>query len=888
MTRLIFTTVFLLGASVIIWMGMGFIGSNPLALTIIAIIACVYVIGFIELIQFRGATSTLHYFLSLITKEEAPSATTLDARLAKLHPSLFNSVRLRIEGERVPLPAPVLSPYLVGLLVMLGLLGTFAGMVDTLKGAVIALEGTTELQAVRAGLAAPIKGLGLAFGTSVAGVAASAMLGLLSTLSRRDRMIATRILDSKISTVLRTFSLSFNRQETYRALQNQAQAFPEVVDKLELLTTKIGKMGSDLGVKLVSDQEVFHESVKQNYMDLAASVGKSLRDSLSESGRLTSEAVVPIFTDAIIKISDRVAKSVNDTHDNLTETTKTQLDAISVQVLKASDEASTSWAAGLVKHECANQNLVNELNNALSSFNTSFELKSNSLLESFNEASQSVLVEQAEDNDKRLSVWHDSFERTHHTVNKQLEETTKIFSNELKQVNDLQKINIDGSTKQLEETTKIFSNELKQVNDLQKMNIDGSTKQLEETTKIFSNELKKVNDLQKINIDGSTKQLEETTKIFSNELKQISDLQKMNLDSSTKQLEETTKIYSDELKQANDLQKINIDSSTKQLELVSSLLMENWQSSSDASLIEQDRLLEKLKSVMNDVVDNTSATSTAMISEISSKLKTSEELVATRVQTESDWLNSYESRVNQIVSMVSSELKSLVDAEQIRGSEATEQLAQLETTVATQLAALGNALEAPMTRLIETASETPRAAAEVISHLRREISNNIERDNSLLEERVQIIESLDSLFNSLEKNSIGQRDAVEQLVSSSSNMLKDVGNHFSQHIESEVDKLTVISDHFSGSAVEMASLGDAFSHSVELFNQSTGCLIENLSRIEESLNTSTNKSDEQMAYYIAQAREIIDHSVSSQQGIIDQLSQLGTKSKKKVATAEVV
>jgi biopolymer transport protein ExbB/TolQ len=64
---------------------------------------------------------------------------------------------------------------------MLGLLGTFVGMVDTFQGAVFALEGSTELQAIREGLAAPINGLSLAFGTSFAGVAASAMLGLSST-----------------------------------------------------------------------------------------------------------------------------------------------------------------------------------------------------------------------------------------------------------------------------------------------------------------------------------------------------------------------------------------------------------------------------------------------------------------------------------------------------------------------------------------------------------------------------------------------------------------------------------------------------------------------------------------------------------------------------------
>jgi len=773
MTRFIFTVAFLLGASVIVWMGMGFIGLNPLALTIIAIIAGVYVVGFIELIKFRGATSTLHGFLASLTNNDAPpSVAQLDERLSKLHTSLFNSVRLRIEGERVPLPAPVLSPYLVGLLVMLGLLGTFAGMVDTLKGAVIALEGTTELQAVRAGLAAPIKGLGLAFGTSVAGVAASAMLGLLSTLSRRDRMMATRVLDSKISTALRAFSLSFNRQETYRALQNQAQAFPEVVDKLELLTAKIEKMSSDLGAQLVSDQETFHDSARQNYTDLAASVGDSLRESLSESGRITSEAILPIFKDAILDISSHITLSVHETHENLTETTKAQLDAITKQVLQASNESNASWAAGFLEHERANQGLMNEMNSVFNSFNDSFQLKSTSLIESFNDTSQSLLSGQAEDNDKRLAVWRESFESSHHQINKQLEVTTSLFTEEIKQVNELQQINIEGSIKQLES--------------------------------------------------------------------------------------------------------------------VSSLLMENWKLSSDTSISVQEGLSESLQQAVAEVVDNTRQTSTTMVTEITQMLKTSEELVEARVKTESDWLNSYENRVSEIVNMVSAELKLLVDAELTRGAQTTEQLVKLETTVATQLGVLGNALEAPMMRLIETASETPRAAAEVISHLRREISNNIERDNSLLEERAQIIESLDSLFNSLEENSIGQRDAVEQLVSSSSSMLKDVGSHFTQHIESEVDKLIVISDHFSGSAVEMASLGDAFSHSVELFNQSTGCLIENLVRIEESLNTSTNKSDEQMAYYVAQARDIIDHSMSSQQGIINQLSQLDTKSKKKLASAEAV
>ena len=175
MKKHLFTAAFVLGAAAVVWVGSGFVGANLLALTMTAVIGAVYVFGALELRQFRQATATLATALAAIP-EPLPS---LNGWLANVHASLQNPVRLRIEGERIGLPGPALTPYLVGLLVMLGMLGTFLGMVVTLNGAVFALEGTTDLQAIRSALAAPIKGLGLAFGTSVAGVAASAMLGLM-------------------------------------------------------------------------------------------------------------------------------------------------------------------------------------------------------------------------------------------------------------------------------------------------------------------------------------------------------------------------------------------------------------------------------------------------------------------------------------------------------------------------------------------------------------------------------------------------------------------------------------------------------------------------------------------------------------------------------------
>jgi hypothetical protein len=106
--------------------------------------------GAFELHRYRQATATLPAALANL----AAPPTSLGVWLDSLHPSLRNAVRLRVEGERVALPGPSMTPYLVGLLVLLGMLGTFLGMVGTLRSTGVALESAADLQAIRASLAA--------------------------------------------------------------------------------------------------------------------------------------------------------------------------------------------------------------------------------------------------------------------------------------------------------------------------------------------------------------------------------------------------------------------------------------------------------------------------------------------------------------------------------------------------------------------------------------------------------------------------------------------------------------------------------------------------------------------------------------------------------------
>ena len=230
--------------------------------------------------------------------------------------------------------------------------------------------------------------------------------------------------------------------------------------------------------------------------------------------------------------------------------------------------------------------------------------------------------------------------------------------------------------------------------------------------------------------------------------------------------------------------------------------------------------------------------------------------------------------LDTLLARTGEQLSALRDQEAARGDAATQRLADLEATVTRHLTELGTALEAPMTRLIETASETPKAAAEVISRLREEMAQSSERDNELLEERRRIMGELDALLTAQQQAAGVQRDAVETLIRDAGGVLKEVSDTFAGQVDAQTARLDEAAADITGGAHEVASLGDAFGTAVNLFSESNGKLLDNLKRIETSLEQSAARSDEQLAYYVEQAREVIDLSLSSQKEVIDALAAL--------------
>ncbi|RJG01028.1 DUF802 domain-containing protein [Noviherbaspirillum sedimenti] len=716
----LFAAAFLLGALGVIWVGVGFIDSSFLALAMTAIIGAVYVFGALELRQFRQATATLADALAAIPESLANLADLagLDKWLASVHPSLQNPVRLRIEGERVGLPGPTLTPYLVGLLVMLGMLGTFLGMAVTLKGAVFALEKTTDLQAMRSALAVPVSGLGLAFGTSVAGVAASAMLGLMSALSRRERMLAAQLLDTRIATVLRRFSLTHQRQETFKALQLQSQALPAVVDQLQAMMTQMADMNQQLGQqlsqRLLGNQEDFHSNVKGVYTDLARAVDQSLRESLSQSAQAAGESIKPVVEAAM----SGIAREANLMHERMTEKVERQLDGLSARFGVTATTVAETWTAALSSHEQASAGIVASVGRSLDAFTATFEQRSGALVATVGETYTSLQTAQAERDKQQQQSW------------------------------------------------------------------------------------------------------------------------------------------------------------TQSLETMAASLTRELQQTGAQTLSQQQQICDSLTRTAQDITDHAQASAGKTLAESTRLIASAEELMRSRIASEAQWIDQHRERMDQLASLLRAEIGALRDAEAARGNAAVERLGQLQTALASHLTTLGTALEEPIARLIQTASEAPRAAAEVIGQLRQEISNSVARDNELLEERSRIMATLNALLDAINHASLEQRAVIDSLVSSSATALDATASAFSDNVAIEAAKLSDSAAHVTSSAVDVASLSEAFGFAVHAFNEANDKLIASLQRIEGAMDKSMSRSDEQLAYYVAQAREIIDLSMTSQKEIFEELRQL--------------
>ncbi|MBS0535958.1 MAG: MotA/TolQ/ExbB proton channel family protein [Proteobacteria bacterium] len=143
----------------------------------------------------------------------APMAAILGSRMGRmamspqLMRSILDSIATRLDEARDILR------YMTGLLVFLGLLGTFWGLIETVGSVGAVIQGLktggdagSMFDTLRDGLAAPLSGMGISFSSSLFGLAGSLVLGFLDLQSSQAQNRFYTELEDWLSTTVSDYT----------------------------------------------------------------------------------------------------------------------------------------------------------------------------------------------------------------------------------------------------------------------------------------------------------------------------------------------------------------------------------------------------------------------------------------------------------------------------------------------------------------------------------------------------------------------------------------------------------------------------------------------------------------------------------------------------------
>jgi hypothetical protein len=183
----------------------------------------------------------------------SPMATMLRDRTGSLSlsatsmRSIMDSIGGRLDEARDT------GRYLVGLLVFLGLLGTFWGLLDTIQsvGKTIssldsrAADSVTVFDELKNGLAAPLRGMGTAFSSSLLGLGGSLVLGFLELQASHAHGRFYNQLEEWLSGITElapgvSHASDFAGHQLYEAVNEMHRAIAD-------LGSRLGAMGTDGG-----------------------------------------------------------------------------------------------------------------------------------------------------------------------------------------------------------------------------------------------------------------------------------------------------------------------------------------------------------------------------------------------------------------------------------------------------------------------------------------------------------------------------------------------------------------------------------------------------------------------------------------------------------------
>ncbi|SPJ24483.1 biopolymer transporter ExbB [Palleronia abyssalis] len=310
--------------------------ANPL---LNGFITLVFLIGvaacFWQLFQLVQSVSWIEGFTSDDPEHRLSSAPRLLAPLATLmrsrgremqissssSRSILDSVATRIDEARD------ITRYLVNLLIFLGLLGTFYGLATTVPAIVETIRALAPVEGedgmaifgrLMDGLEAQLGGMGVAFASSLLGLAGSLIVGLLELFASHGQNRFYRELEEWLSSITR---LGFAGADAEGGMESgQVAALEHVIGQIDRLED------------LFQRSEAGRSDTDRRLSDIATGL-----DRLHE--RLEGEADLAVMLDRVATGQDRLADALgNATGGALDAESRMRLRSIDVQMLRILEE----------------------------------------------------------------------------------------------------------------------------------------------------------------------------------------------------------------------------------------------------------------------------------------------------------------------------------------------------------------------------------------------------------------------------------------------------------------------------------------------------------------------------------------------------------------------
>ena len=298
---------------------------------VIGVVAC-----FWQVIQLIGCVRWIESFASgegepaaAAPRLLAPLASLLRARGARMQVnatstrSILDSVATRIDEARE------ITRYIVNLLIFLGLLGTFYGLATTVPAVVDTIRslapqegegGVDVFNRLMTGLEAQLGGMGVAFASSLLGLAGSLIVGLLELFAGHGQNRFYRELEEWLSSITRvSFSSGEEGGGDQAVMTGVLDQMAEQMEALQLM---------------LSQSDISRSMLDKRMGDLVTAIG-ALAQRVDADGGAT--AALTRVADGQDKIIELMAQQATDGVD---AESRMRLRSIDFQVLRILEELS--------------------------------------------------------------------------------------------------------------------------------------------------------------------------------------------------------------------------------------------------------------------------------------------------------------------------------------------------------------------------------------------------------------------------------------------------------------------------------------------------------------------------------------------------------------------